>query len=76
MFQYPIPMQLLMYLCNDLIDSVPLDFQQVSQPGYIGRLKRVLKDKHIALIMESPTRPEFLVVNLNAPNSSRQDNAS
>jgi len=57
-------MQLLMYLGNDLIDSIPLNIQQLSQPGYLGKFKRVLKSKHMAAIRESGGSPEFLVVNL------------
>ena len=57
-------MQLMMYLGNDLIDFTPVNLSQLSQPGYLGRFKRVLKDKHAELIRESPLNPEFLVVDL------------
>jgi hypothetical protein len=55
-------MQLMMFLGNDLIDSVPVQMNQLSLPGYLGRFKRVLKEKHADLIRESGTPPEFLVL--------------
>lgn len=55
-------MQLMMYLNNDLIESIQVDIYQISRPGYLGQFKRVLKQKHISLIQESETMPEFLVV--------------
>ena len=57
-------MQLMMYIGNDLIEAVPVNFSRFSQPGYLGQFKRVLKQKHYDLIQESGTQPEFLVVNM------------
>jgi hypothetical protein len=54
-----------MYLGNDLIESVPVISERLSQPGYLGQIKRVLKNKYSEIIRESPKAPEFLVVNLN-----------
>ena len=65
-------MQLMMYLGNDLIDSIPVNFHQLSQPGYLGKFKRVLKNKHAGIIMESAVPPEFLVVNLVPASSARK----
>jgi hypothetical protein len=55
-------MQLMMFLGNDMIDSIPVQLDQLSLPGYLGRFKRVLKEKHAVLIRESQSPPEFLVV--------------
>jgi len=55
-------MQLMMYIGNDLVESVPLDKEQVPVPGYLGNIKRHLKEKHQFLIAESIERPEFLVI--------------
>lgn len=63
-------MQLMMYIGNDLIEAVPLDKEQVSVPGYLGKIKRHLKEKYHSLILESPTAPEFLVIGLQATNTS------
>lgn len=70
-------MQLMMYLGNDLIDSIPVNFDLLSQPGYLGRFKRMLKNKHAELIQQSPTQAEFLVVDLKpATSSKKQDSVS
>lgn len=69
-FQYPHPMELMMYLGNDLIESVPLNLQQISQPGYVGRFKRVLKEKHSLLIQQSNSGPEFLVIDMTVSSQS------
>ena len=55
-------MQLMMYIGNDLIDSVPLEKEQVPVPGYLGNIKRQLKEKHQLLLVEAAVRPEFLVI--------------
>ena len=55
-------MQLMMYIGNDLIESVALDKEQVPVPGYLGKIKRHLKEKHHELIAESSERPDFLVI--------------
>jgi hypothetical protein len=57
-------MQLMMYIGNDLIESVPLDKERVPVPGYLGHIKRQLKEKHKGLIAESSERPDFLVIEL------------
>ena len=66
-------MQLMMYLGNDLIDSIPVNFHQLSQPGYLGKFKRVLKNKHAGMILESSVPPEFLVVDLTPASSSKKE---
>ena len=66
-------MQLLMYVGNDLIDTVNLNEQQLSQPGYLGKFKRALKDKHQSLILESAQSPEFLVVQLQAARTAAKN---
>lgn len=66
------PMQLMMYLGNDLIESVPLDTERISQPGYLGQFKRVLKEKYAQLIRQSAVPPEFLVVSTNQTSNKEQ----
>ena len=58
-------MTLMMYLGNDLIESVSVNNGQLSIPGYLGSFKRLLKQKHFHLIQESSVEPEFLVIDLN-----------
>ena len=61
MYYTPI-MQLLMYIGNDLIESVSLEDERISKPGYVGSFKRYLKVKYRELIQQFPDPPEFLVV--------------
>jgi len=63
-------MLLMMYIGNDLIESVPVIEEKVSQPGYLGKFKRMLKDKYADLIRESSTPPEFLVSDITPSSHS------
>ncbi len=56
-------MKLMMYLGNDLIESVPVNLTLISIPGYLGSFKRNLKQKHNNLIRQVQEQPEFLIVN-------------
>jgi hypothetical protein len=58
-------MNLMMYVGNDLIESIPLEKGRISKPGYLGHYKRVLKEKHKALLSQVPEPPEFLVIDPN-----------
>ena len=69
LYYYFEPMDLMMYIGNDLIESVPLDDGRISKPGYVGSIKRCLKIKHGELIEQSAEKPEFLVIN-NASQTS------
>ena len=53
----------MMFLGNDLIESVPINVQDLRIPGYLGKFKRNLKLKYRELIMQTPDPPEFLVIN-------------
>ena len=57
-------MQLMMYIGNDHIESVKLDPERISKPGYLGTFKRNLKIKYRELIMEHGSPADFLVVNI------------
>jgi hypothetical protein len=63
-------MQLMMYIGNDMIEAVTVSEERVSQPGYLGKFKRMLKDKYADLIRESKTPPEFLVVDITPSSQS------
>lgn len=54
-------MQLMMFIGNDLIESVPLELDRISIPGYVGSFKRNLKIKYSDLIKQHPESTEFLV---------------
>ncbi|MFT3934788.1 MAG: hypothetical protein QM726_14280 [Chitinophagaceae bacterium] len=55
-------MKLMMFLGNDLIESVPLDSERIPKPGYLGNFKRSLKEKYKELIAQFSDPPEFLVM--------------
>lgn len=56
-------MNLMMYIGNDLIESIPLELERISSPGYVGNFKRKLKIKYSELIQQYSDKPEFLVIN-------------
>lgn len=58
---YPISMKLLMYLDEHLVDSVHIDYRKVTQPGYLGGVKRGLRVKHRLGIGQAHAKPRFLV---------------
>lgn len=58
-------MQLMMYIGNDLIEAVPLQAENIPKPGYLGAIKRCLKEKYAERIRQSSIHPEFLVINMN-----------
>ena len=58
-------MQLMMYIGNDHIESVTLDKEKISKPGYLGTFKRNLKVKYKELISMHGSPADFIVVNMN-----------
>jgi len=71
------PMQLMMYIGNDLIEAVPLQKEGLRQPGYLGKFKRNLKLKYSELINQSPQPPDFLVIEpapIVQPNKNKENN--
>ena len=69
-------MQLMMYIGNDLIESVSVDVMRLSVPGYLGGYKRQLKQKHQALLQETEQQPEFLVINLQPVTTKASSTSS
>jgi hypothetical protein len=61
-------MELMMYVGNDHIDSVPLNKTKIQVPGYLGNLKRHLKEKHSGLLQETGSSPEFLITDIETGN--------
>jgi hypothetical protein len=64
-------MKLLLFIGNDLIDSIPLCRESITLPGYVGKIKKELLKKYTALINHANVEPEFLVVKV-----SKEDNPS
>ena len=52
-------MQLMMFIGNDHIESVSLDKERISKPGYLGTFKRSLKMKYKDLISQHEPIQEF-----------------
>lgn len=63
----------MMYLQNDLIEAVSLDRSQLPIPGYLGKIKRGLKEKHKTILAEAAVDPEFLVVGLSDATLQTKD---
>jgi hypothetical protein len=59
-----IAMKLMMYIGSDLIESIPLDQANIPKRGYVGSIKRSLKEKYRELIERIADKPEFLVIDL------------
>ena len=69
-------MQLMMYIGNDHIESVKLDPDRISKPGYLGTFKRNLKQKYRELISQHGSSADLLVVNIvskETQNSQQQE---
>lgn len=64
-------MELMMYIGNDLIESIPLDQRRIQKPGYLGNFKRALKLKYDELIKQNAKAPDFLVIN-NTPQVQKE----
>lgn len=56
-------MTLMMFLGNDLIEAVPLDKANIPLPGYLGNLKRALKEKYRDTLLQAPQPPDFFIMN-------------
>jgi hypothetical protein len=54
------PMELYMYFNEDLVDSLCLDEERISQPGYIGQKKRYLLKLHKSTVNEK-VEPLFYI---------------
>jgi hypothetical protein len=58
-------MQLVMYIGNDFIASLPIDSKKITFPGYVGTQKReLLKNSQQALSYQSK-EPDFWIVSLS-----------
>jgi hypothetical protein len=66
-------MQLMMFIGNDLIESIQLVDANIPKPGYIGQFKRAMKQKHQAIIREYDSPPEFLITSIAPPEGRAAD---
>jgi hypothetical protein len=68
-------MQLMMYIGNDHIESVSLDKEKISKPGYLGTFKRNLKVKYKDLISQHGSPADFMVID-NSPQTANKQSAN
>ena len=50
-----------MYIGDELVESVQLNSEMISKPGYVGNFKRRLQNKYREYYLREP-KPEFLVL--------------
>ena len=62
----------MMFIGNDLIESIQLNNDSIPKPGYVGSIKRTLKQKYSELIQQNPEPPEFLVIDPVRPSSQQK----
>ncbi|GAA4727800.1 hypothetical protein [Flavisolibacter ginsenosidimutans] len=55
-------MELVMYVGFDMIDTIRLNTEKITEPGYVGSLKRELMQKHASQMQYLSVEPEFLIV--------------
>ena len=65
-------MQLMMYIGNDHIESVSLDKEKISKPGYLGTFKRSLKMKYKDLISQHGSPADFMVIDNSQQTANKQ----
>jgi len=66
-------MQLMMFIGNDHIESVKLDPERISKPGYLGTFKRNLKLKYKELINQHGAPADFLVIDNSGKVSGKSN---
>jgi hypothetical protein len=68
-------MQLMMFIGNDHIESVSLDKEKISKPGYLGTFKRSLIAKYKDLISQHGSPADFMVID-NSPHTANKQSAN
>jgi len=58
---FALPMELLMYFQNDLIDCIAIEYEMVVCPGYLSSFIRELRAKYSSILCTSHIEPEFLL---------------
>lgn len=51
-----------MFVGSEMLESIPLDKELISKPGYVGNFKRRLQNKYRELFATDP-KPQFYVAN-------------
>ena len=54
-------MEIMRFIGNDCIDTLPVDQNLITIPGYIGDFIKQFKRKHQELILQAYSEPEFIL---------------
>lgn len=54
-------MELMMFIGNDCLGTIPVDQGCITRPGYLSSLVRQLKQKHMHPDPEMKCEPEFIL---------------
>ena len=54
-------MELKMFIGNSLIDSIPVLFSKITQPGYLEQLREKLEEKHADQLATGNGTPVFYI---------------
>jgi hypothetical protein len=58
-------MELMLFIGNDCIASVPVSKERLAIPGYLGTIKRNLLVEHSTLVEMSEEKPEFVLAEIS-----------
>ena len=64
-------MELTMFIGNDFIDSLSLQQNFITFPGYVGHFVRLLRKRNQSLLLQEHMEPEFLLRGINVPKTSQ-----
>lgn len=59
-------MELMMYLDDRLVESMNLNSKRITEPSYVGKFVKELRQRHEKLIERASEEPEFLIFKLNS----------
>ena len=62
-----VPMELVMYVGNDFIASLPVISTLITKPGYISSLKRDLLKANGDVLLYAMEEPQFWIVDFSDP---------
>lgn len=64
-------MELTMFIGNDFIDSVSIEQNLITFPGYVGHFARLMRKRNQSLLLNEVIEPEFLLQGTTVLKSSQ-----
>ena len=64
-------MELTMFIGNDFIDSVSIEQNLITFPGYVGYFVRLMRKRNQSLLLNEDIEPEFLLQGTTVLKSSQ-----